>query len=431
MAHINGIPPELLSHIFSIFLHLADEELPPRISRVSYELLDCLLVCRHWNQAICATASLWTTVYVTHGSGALRRVQSYLERSGALPLDIVVASVPKMLQMPDVEEALQVLSDYPARWNTFSASAITSRMSESLGVTLPNLISFSYPDPLPRPVSASPVTLDAPKLESCTAQADTVFFRNNSWPALKHLDIQYLEGMEPWAWSLLGTSQSSLEFLILCSEETIWMDDRRFKKSNGQGTTTFSLTGLKRLEVRAFSDGLWSTLRFAAMPILASLTLDIDFFHAEQEAQLVLPTFDSLEFLHVNTYSCPNVADSITLFLERAPNVRTFIATDRSGECADPDEYMITPLLLTSVEPPGEPWAGRSLQEVHLLRVPASVQRVKELVDLRAGHLRKVVLTKGWDVIREGPTTTLDSDDALLSWLKTRVVLEEIEGKWD
>lgn len=431
MAHINGIPPELLSHIFSILLGLVDEEMPPRLSRMSYELLDCLLVCQRWNQVICATASLWTTVYVTHGAGALPRVQRYLKRSGTLPLDIVVASVPRMLRMPEVEDALQVLREYPARWNTFSASSITSRMHESLGVTLPNLISFSYPDPLPLPVTASPITLDVPKLESCTAHADTVFFRNDSWPALKHLDIQYLEGIEPWVWSILGTSQSSLEFLVFRSDETIWMDDRRFKRSKGHGKAVSSLTSLKRLEVHALSDGLWSILRFAAMPILASLTLDLDFFDAKQEHRALLPTLDSLELLHVHTYSCLNVADNIILLLERAPSVTSFIATDKSGQFADRNEDMLTPLLLTSVKSPGEPLVGRSLQDVHLLRVPTSVQRLKELVDLRAGYLRKVVLTQGWDVVRERPTASPDVDDELLAWLKIRVVLEEIEGEWD
>ncbi|KAG9022027.1 hypothetical protein FS837_006794, partial [Tulasnella sp. UAMH 9824] len=301
-----------------------------------------------------------------------------------------------MLQMPEVEEALQVLSDYPERWIIFSASSITSRMKESVGVTLPNLISFSYPDPLPRPVSASPITLDAPKLESCTAHADTVFFKNDAWPALKHLDIQYLEGIEPWVWSILGESQSSLKFLAFRSDETVWMDDRRFKRSNRQETTVYSLTGLERLEVHALSDGPWSTLGFAAMPILTSLTLDLDFFYTD-----------------------------IILLLGRAPNVTSSIATDKSGRFADRNEYMVTPPLLTSVDSPGEPLAGRSLQEVHLLRVPKSVQKLKELVDLRVGYLKKVVLTKGWGAIQDRPNTSRDLDDELLARLKDRVVLEE------
>ncbi|KAG9022815.1 hypothetical protein FS837_006128 [Tulasnella sp. UAMH 9824] len=304
-------------------------------------------------------------------------------------------------------------------------------MNESVGVTLPNLISFSYPDPLPRPVSASPITLDAPKLESCTAHADTVFFKNDPWPALKHLDIQYLEGIEPWVWSIIGASQSSSEFLAFRSDETVWMDDRRFKRSNRQETTVYSLTSLKRLEVHALSDGHWSTLGFAAMPILTSLTLDLDFFYTEQQAQVVLPTLDSLEFLHVHTYSCSNVADSIILLLERAPNVTSFIATNKSGRFADRNEYMITPLLLTSVDSSGEPLAGRSLREVHLLRVPTSVQRLKELVELRVGYLKKVVLTKGWASIQEGSTTSRGLNDQLLARLKDKVVLEEIEGEWD
>ncbi|KAG8919356.1 hypothetical protein FRC00_011450, partial [Tulasnella sp. 408] len=80
---------------------------------------------------------------------------------------------------------------------------------------------------------------------------------------------------------------------------------------------------------------------------------------------------------------------------------------------------------------PGEPLAGSSLQEVHLLRVPTSVQRLKELVDLRVGYLKKVVLTKGWEVIQERSTPSPDLDEELLAWLKDRVVIEEIEGEWD
>ncbi|KIO24025.1 hypothetical protein M407DRAFT_26554 [Tulasnella calospora MUT 4182] len=432
MTHINKFPPEILSHIFSILFDLTDEELMPTRRR-SYELLDCLLVCRRWTQVAGATPSLWTTIHVTHRSGAVQRARSYLERSGGLSLDVVVAPEPQKLQILEAEEALQVLSDYPTRWNTFSTSFNTPRMNEILGVTLPNLISFSDFYPCPQPDSTPLITLDTPKLESCTAHADTVFFKNDSWPALKYLDIQSLSGFETWVWRMLAASQSSLESLVFRSDERIWIDNRPFEEVHGQGTAVSSLTGLKRLEVHSLSDGWWSTLRFAAMPALTHLTLHLDFFPVVQEIRHTLPAFHSLQSLRVHTYSSPNVGDSISLFLTLAPNLTSLIVTDKSGRFAEREGHMIMPLLLTSTASPNEPLAGRNLREVRLLKVPTSVQTLKELVDLRAGCLKKIVLTKGWDIIQEprGLTTKQDLDDVLLVWLKTMVVLEEIDGEWD
>ncbi|KAG8940762.1 hypothetical protein FRC04_005031, partial [Tulasnella sp. 424] len=88
------------------------------------------------------------------------------------------------------------------------------------------------------------------------------------------------------------------------------------------------------------------------------------------------------------------------------------------------EEYLLTSLLLTAAASPQEPLVGKKLEEVHLLGFPASVENLKKLVDLRlrAGCLKKIVLTKGWNVSQPLPDTNPEQD---LVWLKSRVVLEE------
>lgn len=290
-------------------------------------------------------------------------------------------------------------------------------------MTFPNLSTFSYRralskfcPALSKPAAAA-ITLDAPKLETLIAHVRTVYFKNNSWPNLKHLDISSLLGSESWLWSVLEASQSSLEFLGMHSETGL-----RFETNNGTGSAVSYLPNLRCLKVRALSDDQWRSLRFAAMPSLTHLTLDFNFLPSLQESQLLLPTFDSLQFLHFCTYPNPNGADTLSILLERAPNVtslmiRTFA---RNGE------NTITPLLLTAAASPQEPLVGKKLEEVYLLGFPASVENLKKLVDLRlrAGCLKKIVLTKGWNVAQPLPDTNPEQD---LVWLKTRVVLEEVE----
>ncbi|KAG8942871.1 hypothetical protein FRC04_003446 [Tulasnella sp. 424] len=434
MTHINDLPPELLSTIFSIIFKLSEGTLPEPTRRRSHELLDILLVCWHWNYTARATPGLWTTMYITNEPGAVQRVRRYLESSGDLPLDVVISSTNGDEQVQEAEAALQMLSNHSTRWRSLSTSLTTTKLNGSLGMTLPHLSSFSFSYSLPLPETIPVVTLDTPKLETLIAPAESVIFKHESLPALKRLDILFLWGFESWVWRLLGASQSSLESLVLLVlrwDQRICMSKLKFEETNGHGTAVSSLPVLRSLEIRALSDWEWSTLRFATMPSLTQLTLDLDFFPILRDCRQFLPTLISLQSLSICTYSSSNVADTINVFLELAPNVTSLIVTDKSGCFAADEEHMVAPLVLTSAASSREPLAGKNLEEVHLLRVPTSAGKLKQLVDLRAGRLKKVVLTKGWDVAQERPAANRDTDNLILAWLKDRVTLEEVEGDWD
>ncbi|KAG8942866.1 hypothetical protein FRC04_003441 [Tulasnella sp. 424] len=162
-----------------------------------------------------------------------------------------------------------------------------------------------------------------------------------------------------------------------------------------------------------------------AMPSLTHLTLDFNFFPPLQDSQLLLPAFDSLQFLHVCTNSNSNGVDTLSILLERAPNVTSLMITVKVPTFASSGGNMITPLLLTAAASPQEPFVGKKLEEVHLLMVFVSVDDLKKLVDLRAGCLKKIVVTKGLTEVHSRPNTNPEQD---LAWLKNQVTFEEVEG---
>ncbi|KAG8942869.1 hypothetical protein FRC04_003444 [Tulasnella sp. 424] len=427
MTHINDLPPELLSTIFSIIIGLSKEDLPALTRRRSHQLLDILLVCRYWSSAACATPSLWTTVFVTYGSSAVQRVERYLERSGDLPLDVVITSMIGDGQVQNTEDALHVLGGHSARWRSFATSFTTPKLNGILGIIFPNLSTFSYCPALPITEFTPTITLDAPKLETLITLADMVLFKNDSWPNLKRLYIKSLRGSEGWLWTVLGASQSSLEFMELRSETMLWIRKGKFEADNGDGSAVSYLPKLRCLEVRGLSDVQFGSLRFAVMPSLTHLTLDCNFLPSSQASQLHLPTFDSLQFLHFCTDANRNGANMLSPLLERAPNVTLLMITHKVHTFISRGENMITPLLLTTAASPREALVGNKLEEVHLLRFSASVENLKKLVELRirAGRLKKIVITKGWNVVQPRPNPNPEQD---LAWVKSRVTLEEVEG---
>ncbi|KAG9048351.1 hypothetical protein FS837_000154 [Tulasnella sp. UAMH 9824] len=82
-----------------------------------------MLVCRSWHQIIMGTPAFWTFVWIGAGTPPRdvegRRLRAVLERSGQLPLSVMIAPerVERLVHFPNVHEALE---DHLQRVETFS-----------------------------------------------------------------------------------------------------------------------------------------------------------------------------------------------------------------------------------------------------------------------------------------------------------------------
>ena len=111
-AQIDQLPPEVLA---AIFAHLSKQESSLPRHDISYfvqDLVSVTHVCRFWRQAAINAPGLWTEIKMTN----LEAVKVFLERSGAVPLDVQLRSANKDL--------IQAVAPHSHRFRQFSVSVL-------------------------------------------------------------------------------------------------------------------------------------------------------------------------------------------------------------------------------------------------------------------------------------------------------------------
>ncbi|KAG8898179.1 hypothetical protein FRC01_010994, partial [Tulasnella sp. 417] len=221
MAAERYLPTELFSLVFFAVYNDAKDKAESMMARTSYELVDTLLVCRRWNDIVCQTPKLWTTVYVAHDPDASVRAQTYANRARGLEIDVVVTALKEFSAENCGKAFEQLLHDHSPRLRSITLPFLTSHISESLRKPLPNLLSLTYTPNLLYDYhrSDTSVILDTPKLETLVLSNLDLSFVGDNWPILRSLDCIFSVGHEKWVWSLLGVSQNTLENLVLLDSD--------------------------------------------------------------------------------------------------------------------------------------------------------------------------------------------------------------------
>ncbi|KIO24026.1 hypothetical protein M407DRAFT_26555, partial [Tulasnella calospora MUT 4182] len=219
MASIDKLPPEILSTIFSLLFQSVKEDRTPPTDSQAHELLDVLLVCRRWNKVACQTPPIWATAYVGKDQDAWPRAWRCIERSGGLPLDVNFMSLQDDEDLDRAAMALKALLPHASRWRSLSLPYMMEEVNEQLGdASLPNLVELTL-----HPISEEDenysndvrICVDAPHLKTLLIKSYEVYFHDNRWPRLKSLEAREAWGCEAWLWGLLGSSQETLEKLVL------------------------------------------------------------------------------------------------------------------------------------------------------------------------------------------------------------------------
>ena len=131
LAQIDRLPPEILAAVFVCL----SKQLPGRdVSDFVQDLVSVTHVCRFWRQAAINAPDLWTEIKMKN----LEVVEAFLERSGAVPLDVYLRSVNRrMIQAvaPHVHRFRRLsLSVSPRPYNPFTSFTKPAPFLERLEV---------------------------------------------------------------------------------------------------------------------------------------------------------------------------------------------------------------------------------------------------------------------------------------------------------
>ena len=110
VVQIHRLPPEILA---AIFVHLSNQEPDPLgsdLPRSIQDLVSVSHVCKFWREVAVTTPDLWTEINMTN----LEAVEIFLERSGAVPLNVELRSAN--------EDILQTVAAHAHRFRRFSVS---------------------------------------------------------------------------------------------------------------------------------------------------------------------------------------------------------------------------------------------------------------------------------------------------------------------
>ncbi|KAG8912154.1 hypothetical protein FRC00_005151 [Tulasnella sp. 408] len=440
MAVVHTIPPELLSLTFSSVYSDSAEDASSSLIRTSYKLLDLLLVCRRWNDIACQTPELWTTVHVAHDPDAPSRAQTYANRAGDLELDIVVTSMTKDSSTENCGIAFEhLIVSHSHRLRSITLPFSTNHIWDALSARLPSLSSFTcaprsaYDERFLTRMSPGTFHMNTPKLQNLVLHHHAMTFLGEEWPSLRHLEYLRCDGYEEWLWGVLGASQQTLETLVLGHPlDTIVMQPLQSLYGRIKITPCTSLSNLTSLKIVGMEDADWNALRFAEMPVLTCLTVELDFFPDSEGQPGALQTFERLRYLSLATSFADDIDQALEYLLQFTPNITSLTVTDKS-EKHDPDEgHLIGPLLVPSWELSEGPSFCPKLEEINLLGISTPTTKIKELVDLRLPNLRKIKVEGGrWDEGSWDRKANKAEDQALLEWIYERVQLIGLIGWWD
>ena len=111
-AHINWLPPEVLAAIFS---HLPKHG-PPKRKALQYvrDLVSVTHVCTFWRQVAINAPDLWAKINTRNLEG----IRVFLERSGAVPLDV---DLRRGLEKEEYHRLLEAVAPHSHRFRQFSA----------------------------------------------------------------------------------------------------------------------------------------------------------------------------------------------------------------------------------------------------------------------------------------------------------------------
>ncbi|KAG8942872.1 hypothetical protein FRC04_003447 [Tulasnella sp. 424] len=436
MASVDKLPPEILSIVFSLLFRSVKEDLIPLVDSQAYELHDILLVCRRWNKVACQTPSIWTTVYVGNDEDSWLRVWRCIERSGDLPLDIVFMSLRDDEVLDRVDVALKALIPLASRWRSLSLPYMVYEINELLGSTsLPNLIELFL-----LPISQEDedysndtrVCIDAPKLETLLIKSYEVYFHNDQWPRLKSLEARGFWGCEEWLWGLLGSSQETLERLVLRRDDgVIDVNNQGLEEQFGEQINCSRLSALTTLEISGVEMENWSALRFAEMPLLKHLIIAQEVFPRTKELEEPVPTFSSLDSLSISTDMASDIKRAIEFLLPLAPNIASLTLHDGTGQHATAANHLLVPVLRRD-EATSEPLFCKKLEELTLGGDCTPVDKLKDLVELRGSMIKKISCDGGlWGDDDQVEERNLEEHKQLLEWLEERVELSGVKGWWD
>lgn len=398
MAHVHTLPPELLALIFSAAYNDAEMAATSLLLQKSHELLDILLVCRFWNDVACQISSLWTTVHVAHDQNALKRAQTYANRAGYHGIDVVVTSMSEDVSAQTCGLAFHdLLLGRSHRVRSITIPFSPFHICQALYTQLPNLVSLTYipisPHDKRLTANSRPgdVNLDAPKLDTLVLYTDTVTFDRDEWPSLQNLEYHHCSGNEEWLWGILGASQRTLKTLVLShpDEVLVMRQGYPFYLSTKIILCT-SMSNLTSLRILGGQDPAWTTLRFADMPALTSLTVELDWFPDPWDQETSLPTFESLQLLSLTTSTADDIHVTLAYLLQFTPNITSLTVTDNSDNYDAGEGHLIEPLLLPTGEDAGQPLFCQYLEEINILGVATPSPKLKELVALRHPQIRKI-----------------------------------------
>lgn len=127
LAPIKRLPPELLSEIFEQCLDLGNSRVLFSVTaRTKMAPLLLGRVCRSWRAIAHATPRLWRDIFVNICDGrysdklrkdALPVLQTWLARSGSLPLNLVVLCKTERI-LPGLVDLFETIATHAVRWKT-------------------------------------------------------------------------------------------------------------------------------------------------------------------------------------------------------------------------------------------------------------------------------------------------------------------------
>ncbi|KAG8919357.1 hypothetical protein FRC00_011451, partial [Tulasnella sp. 408] len=424
MASIDKLPPETLSHIFSLLFQSVKEDRIPPVDSQAYELLDILLVCRRWNKVACQTPSLWTIAHVGTDQDAWPRVWRCIERSGGLPLDVNFMPLRDDEGVDRASMALKALLPQASRWRSLSLPYMMDEISEQLS-SLPNLVELTL-----HPITEEDgnfssdlsLCIDAPNLETLLIKSYEVYFHDDKWPHLKSLESRDFLGSEAWLWGLLGSSQDTLEKLVLRQHEGLLdMNNQGLEDEFGEQMKCNRLAVLKALEISATGMLKWSGLRFAEMPALRHLTINQECFEETENLEYSVPPFPSLESLHISTDHAPDMERVIEFLLPLTPNITSLTLIDGSGVDQGTEGHLLLPLLLHG---DSGPLLCQRLEDLELGGTPTPIDKLKRFVELREPGIKRISCHELWCPSAGSlEEKMLEEARQGLEWLEKRVEL--------
>ncbi|KAG8891658.1 hypothetical protein FRC01_014590, partial [Tulasnella sp. 417] len=123
------------------------------------------------------------------------------------------------------------------------------------------------------------------------------------------------------------------------------------------------------------------------MPALRHLTINQDLFGDTEELKYALPTFSSLESLHIATDKDPDIGRAIGFLLPLTPNITSLTLVDSTNEHDASEGHLLLHLLHQG---DSGPLLCKVLEELVLGGTSTPLDKLKNLVELRGPTIKKI-----------------------------------------